>query len=58
MRGSDRSFPQPRLGCVPGWRLVCVIIFFISRPIVMKLWLQIGDDIIEFRTASDFKVKS
>jgi len=33
--------------------------FFISQPIVIiKLQLQIGDIIIDFRTVSDFPVES
>ena len=32
--------------------------FFISQPIVIKLRLQIGDNIVAFCTVSDFKVKS
>jgi len=31
--------------------------FFISQPIVMKLRLQIGDNILHNRTVSDFQLK-
>jgi len=49
-------FPAYRQGCVPGERLVRVRIdFFISQPIIIiKLRLQIGCDIIDFRIVSDF----
>jgi len=28
--------------------------FFISQPIVLKIWLQLGDNILNFCTVSDF----
>ena len=33
-------------------------LFYISQPIVVKLCIQIGDNIIHNRTISDFQVKS
>jgi len=45
------------------WRLflfllLLVLRFFISQPIVVKLRIQISDNIIHNRTVSDFQLKS
>jgi len=38
--------------------LLLVLRFFISQPIVSKLRIQIGDNIIHNRTVTDFPLKS